>query len=88
MGRREESGAGVTTEEKRARNAAKSRAYRAKHPDRVKAADRRSYERNQESRLAYAARPDVRAKKARRMKAARAADPRSTACNSGRGTMA
>lgn len=53
----------------------KTRAWRAANPDRAKAADRSRYERQREDRLAYAAQPEVRARKAARMKAARAADP-------------
>lgn len=59
----------------REKNAAKSRAYRAAHPDRVAATQRRSYERNREAKLAYEATPERRAAKAVRMKAARAAEP-------------
>lgn len=75
MGRREEGRPAVTADERRAHRAARSRAYRAQNPDRVAAANRRSYERNREAKLAYEAQPERRAKKAARMKAARAADP-------------
>lgn len=52
----------------------RARAWRAANPERSKALDRARYLRNREAILAREATPERRAKKAARMKAARAAD--------------
>lgn len=57
------------------RGKANARASRERDPERVKERDRARYAANREARLAEAALPVNRAKKAARMKAARAADP-------------
>lgn len=53
----------------------KTRAWRKANPERYKAGGRRNYLENREARLTYAADPDRRALKAKRMKEARARDP-------------
>ena len=53
----------------------KTRAWRKANPERYREGGKRRYQENREARLAYAADPNRRAKKAARMKAARAADP-------------
>lgn len=53
----------------------KTRAWRKANPERYSAANRDHYQRNRTERPSYSADPERRAKKAARMKAARAADP-------------
>lgn len=57
------------------RGRANSRAAKQRNPEKYKAADRARYQEKREARLAYAALPENRAKKAARMKVARARDP-------------
>lgn len=65
----------MISEEQREKNRRKSQAWRAANPDKHKERCRDYYHANREARLAYAAQPEQRIKKAERMRAMRARDP-------------
>lgn len=54
---------------------ASAKAWRDAHPERIREREAQRYRRERDERLAYAADPERRRKKAERMRAARAADP-------------
>ncbi len=62
-------------ETQRAKARARAAAWREKNPEQKKAADAARYQATRGDRLALAATPEARAKKAARMRAARTADP-------------